>query len=66
MEGHAIEAVIAAVDSRFKVMAVSADDFQHLGRFAGEWYTANPPLCRWDNGLTPADYFGGPWLIASR
>src|SRR5690554_2321072 len=47
-----------AVDSRFKVMAVSADDFQHLGRGAGEWYTANPPLCRWDNRLTPADYFG--------
>jgi hypothetical protein len=46
------------VDSRFQVMTVSAEDFQHLGREKGEWHTANPPLCRWNNGLTPADYFG--------
>lgn len=46
------------VNSRFQVMTVTADDFQHLGRSVGNWYTAVPPLCRWDNGLTPADYFG--------
>lgn len=46
------------VDDRFQVMTVSADDLQRMGRKTGEWYTATPPLCRWDNGLTPADYFG--------
>ncbi|HOT14709.1 MAG TPA: sialate O-acetylesterase [Bacteroidales bacterium] len=60
MEGNA---AIAAADTigvseRFKVMTVSAGDFLHNGRSAGNWYTAKPPLCRWDNGLTPADYFG--------
>jgi hypothetical protein len=60
MEG---EAAIAdsdriGVNSRFKVMTVSADDYSHLGRAVGNWYTATPPLCRWDKGLTPADYFG--------
>lgn len=46
------------VNERFKVMTVSAGDFSHNARKVGEWYTATPPLCRWDNGLTPADYFG--------
>jgi len=60
MEGNA---AIAAddkigVDERFKVLTVAADDYQHLGRAVGEWNTAIPPLCRWNTGLTPADYFG--------
>jgi hypothetical protein len=60
MEGNA---AIAAddkigVNNRFKVLTVAPDDFQHLGRSVGSWYTATPPLCRWDTGLTPADYFG--------
>jgi hypothetical protein len=60
MEGNA---AIAAddkigVNSRFQMMSVAPDDFQHLGRSVGKWYTATPPLCRWDTGLTPADYFG--------
>ncbi|HJV77322.1 MAG TPA: sialate O-acetylesterase, partial [Paludibacter sp.] len=60
MEGNA---AIAAddkmgVSSRFQVMTVAPDDFQHMGRSVGNWYTATPPLCRWDTGLTPADYFG--------
>lgn len=64
MEGNA---AIAAddrigVSDRFKVMTVSADDFSHLSRTAGSWYTAIPPLCRWDTGLTPADYFGRTML----
>ncbi|OJU41633.1 MAG: hypothetical protein BGN96_02495 [Bacteroidales bacterium 45-6] len=60
MEGNA--AIGAAdqtgVSSRFRVLTVAADDYSHLGRSVGNWYTAVPPLCRWDTGLTPADYFG--------
>ena len=60
MEGNAaiLSADRVGVNNRFKVMTVTPDDFQHLGRRVGYWYTAIPPLCRWDNGLTPADYFG--------
>lgn len=46
------------ISSRFKVMIVSSDDLSHLSRSVGNWYRAVPPLCRWDTGLTPADYFG--------
>src|ERR1035437_1184351 len=57
MEGNA--AIMAddktGVNIRFQMMTVSPDDFQHLGRSVGNWYTATPPLCRWDSGLTPAD-----------
>jgi hypothetical protein len=60
MEGNA--AILSedkiGVNSRFQVMGVAPDDLQHLGRAKGKWYTATPPLCRWDTGLTPADYFG--------
>jgi len=60
MEGNA--AITAndrlGISTRFKVMTVSADDLSHLARSVGSWYTAKPPLCRWDTGLTPADYFG--------
>jgi len=42
------------VDERFKVLAAVTGG----GRTQGEWYTAVPPLCRNDTGLTPADYFG--------
>lgn len=60
MEGNA--AILSedkvGVKSRFQVMTVAPDDLQHLGRTKGKWYTATPPLCRWDTGLTPADYFG--------
>lgn len=44
------------VPERFKMMA--AVDYPNMGRKKGEWYTAVPPLCREENGLTPADYFG--------
>lgn len=58
MEGNAkIEAQDSAnVDSRFKVM--EAVDCPNLSREKGKWYTAIPPLCRCQTGLTPADYFG--------
>ncbi len=43
---------------RFVVMCGTAEDAAHNGRQMGEWYTAEPPLCRWYTGLGPADYFG--------
>lgn len=44
------------VDPRFQVLA--AVDFPKLRRKEGHWYTAVPPLCRANSGLSPADYFG--------
>ena len=44
------------VDPRFKMMACY--DFPNGERKMGQWYTAVPPLCRENTGLTPADYFG--------
>ena len=44
------------VSDRFLMMA--ATDMPEKGRKQGQWYTALPPLCRQNNGLTPADYFG--------
>jgi len=44
------------VNERFKMM--SAVNCPSLKRKQGEWYTATPPLCRCDTGLTPVDYFG--------
>lgn len=41
---------------RFLLMP-AVDDAQR-GRTMGEWCEAVPPLCRPNNGLTPADYFG--------
>lgn len=57
MEGNAaVEQVDREnVPERFKMMA--AVDFGSE-RKMGEWYTAVPPLCRKNTGLTPADYFG--------
>ena len=43
-------------EPRFEMLA--AVDFPALGREAGTWYPAVPPLCRPDSGLSPADYFG--------
>jgi len=50
MEGNAaiLSADRVGVNSRFKVMTVAADDYTHLNRSVGSWYTALPPLCRWD------------------
>jgi hypothetical protein len=57
MEGNArIEPQDTTVDNRFQVM--EAVDCPKLGRVKGKWYTATPPLCRCNTGLTPADYFG--------
>ncbi|MBQ4277682.1 MAG: hypothetical protein II750_06235 [Bacteroidaceae bacterium] len=58
MEGNAaIEAQDRQnVPSRFKMMA--AVNMNSMGRTKGKWYTATPPLCRENTGLTPVDYFG--------
>lgn len=58
MEGNAkIEPEdLTGVDPRFRMMA--AVDDASRGRKMGEWYTALPPLCRENTGLTPVDYFG--------
>ena len=58
MEGNAkIESQdLANVPQRFKMMA--AVDMPSKGRIKGNWYTAIPPLCRENTGLTPCDYFG--------
>jgi hypothetical protein len=39
-------------------MVLSTVDCDKKGRTKGNWYTAVPPLCRCNTGLTPADYFG--------
>lgn len=58
MEGNArIQAQDTVnIDPRF--MVLSTVDCDKKGRTKGNWYTAVPPLCRCNTGLTPADYFG--------
>ena len=58
MEGNArIQAQDTVnIDPRF--MVLSTGDCDKTGRTKGNWYTAVPPLCRCNTGLTPADYFG--------
>jgi len=57
MEGAArIEPQDTTVDDRF--MVLEAVNCPNLGRTKGNWYTAVPPLCRCQTGLSPADYFG--------
>lgn len=63
MEGHArFEPQDTTVDSRFQMM--SAVNCPDLGRQMGQWYVAEPPLCRCRTGLTPVDYFGRALLEA--
>ncbi|RKD13284.1 acetyl xylan esterase [Pelobium manganitolerans] len=58
MEGAAkIEAADTVnVNPRFKVL--EALDCPDIDRKKDTWYTAVPPLCRCNTGLTPVDYFG--------
>ncbi len=57
MEGQGtIEEQDKRVDNRFQVM--EAVDCSNLGRTEGSWYTAVPPTCRCNTGLSPVDYFG--------
>lgn len=39
-------------------LTLATTDYRDGSRKAGEWYKALPPLCRYGNGLSPADYFG--------
>ncbi|MGD9931258.1 MAG: sialate O-acetylesterase [Mangrovibacterium sp.] len=50
------EAQDSIVDARFQMM--SAMDCPDKGREMGNWYTAIPPLCDCNAGISPADYFG--------
>jgi hypothetical protein len=52
----AVEAQDKIVDARFKVF--QAVDCSGLNRSKAKWYTAVPPLCTCNSGLSPADYFG--------
>ena len=58
MEGNARAEIrdMNGVDERFRMMA--AVDDAGRKREKGHWYTAVPPLCRANTGLTPVDYFG--------
>ncbi|MEI7585837.1 sialate O-acetylesterase [Runella sp.] len=57
MEGPAkIEPQDTLVDNRLQLLA--AVDCPELGRTKGNWYMAQPPLCRCNTRLSPADYFG--------
>lgn len=57
MEGHAkFESQDTVGIKRFQVL--QSVDCPEIGREAGKWYTAVPPLSRCDTGLTPIDYFG--------
>ncbi len=73
MEGNAPyeQQDMEGVSPRFKVMAAvdySGNQSNVHGRpspvinkekrVKGKWYTATPPLCRENTGLTPVDYFG--------
>ncbi len=60
MEGNAAveDQDLQQVPERMFVMCGSRQDESHNGRTLGNWYHAVPPLCRWNTGLTPADYFG--------
>ncbi|HKM94443.1 MAG TPA: sialate O-acetylesterase [Prolixibacteraceae bacterium] len=50
------EAQDSIVDSRFQMMSVM--NCPDKGREKGNWYTATPPLCDCNAGVSPADYFG--------
>jgi hypothetical protein len=50
------EAQDSVVDARFQMM--SAMDCPDKGREKGSWYTAIPPICDCNAGISPVDYFG--------
>lgn len=61
MEGNAkYEPQDTIADQRFRVL--QAVDCPERQRVKDNWYSAVPPLCRCNTGLTPADYFGKTML----
>ncbi len=64
MEGAARPEPQDLVSAGPRFLLMPAVDDPQRGRKMGEWCEAVPPLCRPNNGLTPADYFGRT-LVAS-
>ncbi|MBR6716346.1 MAG: acetyl xylan esterase [Prevotella sp.] len=64
MEGAARPEAQDMVSPGPRFLLMPAVDDPQRGRKMGEWCEALPPLCRPNNGLTPADYFGRT-MIAS-
>jgi len=58
MEGAARPEAQDLVSPGPRFLLMPAVDDAKRGRKMGEWTEAVPPLCRPNNGLTPADYFG--------
>ncbi|MFI0430981.1 sialate O-acetylesterase [Mariniflexile sp. HMF6888] len=58
MEGNARIQPQDTVNVNDRFMVLEAVDCPNLDREKGRWYTAVPPLCRCETGLTPTDYFG--------
>ena len=58
MEGAARPEAQDMVSPGLRFLLMPAVDDPQRGRKMGEWCEAVPPLCRPNNGLTPADYFG--------
>ena len=64
MEGAARPEAQDLVSPGPRFLLMPAVDDPGRGRKMGEWCEAVPPLCRPNNGLTPADWFGRT-LVAS-
>lgn len=62
MEGAARPESIDSVGISDRYLTMAAVDYADGSRTKGNWYKAVPPLCRYGNGLTPADYFGRTML----
>lgn len=58
MEGNARVESQDTIDINPRFQMMSTINCPDLGRTKGNWYTAVPPLCRCQTGLTPVDYFG--------
>ena len=58
MEGAARPEAQDLVSPGPRFLLMPAVDDPQRGRKMGEWCEAVPPLCRPNNGLTPADWFG--------
>lgn len=62
MEGAARPETIDSLNISDNYLAMAAVDYRDGSRKMGNWYKAVPPLCRSNNGLTPADWFGRTML----
>ena len=58
MEGAARPEHVDSVGISDRYLTMAAVDYKDGSRTKGNWYKALPPLCRYENGMTPADYFG--------